>query len=166
MNNSHERNLSSFIFFFTSFSQELCKYTHPKNCLSQKKKKKRQKKKKKLKNRGVWTIHMSENYPVLYSFSHFPHKDCVGTHTPKTIQVSLQLHSHQNICLFKEIKYLQVKHHEACISTPLSLMHNPGFWHGTKNCLIDWVEVLRPSQPIRVMSSMVGLLNHTFTGKA
>ena len=33
-------------------------------------------------------------------------------------------------------------------------------------CLFVCVEVLRPSQPNGVMSSMVGLPNHTFTGQA
>ena len=30
--------------------------------------------------------------------------------------------------------------------------------------LFDWVEVLQPSQPIRIMSSMVSLPNHTYPG--
>ena len=34
------------------------------------------------------------------------------------------------------------------------------------NCLFVCVEVLRPSQPNRVMSSAVSLPNHTFTGQA
>ena len=33
-------------------------------------------------------------------------------------------------------------------------------------CLFVCVEVLRPSQPNRVMSSAVSLPNHTFTGQA
>ena len=33
-------------------------------------------------------------------------------------------------------------------------------------CLFVCVEVLRPSQPSRVMSSVVSLPNHTFTGQA
>ena len=33
-------------------------------------------------------------------------------------------------------------------------------------CLFVCVEVLRPSQPNGVMSSMVSLPNHTFTGQA
>ena len=32
--------------------------------------------------------------------------------------------------------------------------------------MIDWVEVLLPSQPIRVMLSTVSLLNHTFLGQS
>ena len=35
----------------------------------------------------------------------------------------------------------------------------------SKWTLIDLAEVLRPSQPIRVMSSVVSLLNHTFPGQ-
>ena len=34
------------------------------------------------------------------------------------------------------------------------------------HCLFVCVEVLRPSQPNRVMSSAVSLPNHTFTGQA
>ena len=33
-------------------------------------------------------------------------------------------------------------------------------------CLFVCVEVLRPSQPNRVMSSAISLPNHTFTGQA
>ena len=33
-------------------------------------------------------------------------------------------------------------------------------------CLFVCVDVLRPSQPNRVMSSVVSLPNHTFTGQA
>ena len=35
-----------------------------------------------------------------------------------------------------------------------------------KGCLFVCVEVLRPSQPNGVMSCMVSLPNHTFTGQA
>ena len=41
----------------------------------------------------------------------------------------------------------------------------PSFW-STLFCFIVCVEVLRPSQPNGVMSSLVSLPNHTFTGQA
>ena len=41
------------------------------------------------------------------------------------------------------------------------------FWQiRLAQCLFVCVEVLRPSQPSGVMSSAVGLPNHTFTGQA
>ena len=39
------------------------------------------------------------------------------------------------------------------------------FW-AAKIVFFVCVEVLRPSQPTRVMSSVVSLSNHTFTGQA
>ena len=39
-------------------------------------------------------------------------------------------------------------------------------YHIYRICLFVCVEVLRPSQPIGVMSSAVSLPNHTFTGQA
>ena len=42
------------------------------------------------------------------------------------------------------------------------------FWNNmfTITCLFVCIEVLRPSQPNGVMSSVVSLPNHTFTGQA
>ena len=67
----------------------------------------------------------------------------------------------------KEIRCLQAdtRQQEATIrQRPLQ----PFRCTGTKfrRCLFVCVEVLRPSQPNGVMSSMVSLPNHTFTGQA
>ena len=56
----------------------------------------------------------------------------------------------------KAIKCLQVKFSAGCLYTKYMCIF----------CLFVCVEVLRPSQPNRVMSSAVSFPNHTFTGQA
>ena len=71
-------------------------------------------------------------------------------------------HNHNNICLFVLRFY--------CLSFHWVMSSVVAVYLATlllgRLCLLLCVEVLQPSQPNRVMSSVVSLLKHTFTGQA
>ena len=55
---------------------------------------------------------------------------------------------------------------EPCSVARGNILHTPSKWMLSTARLFVCVEVLRPSQPNGVMSSVVSLPNHTFTGQA
>ena len=103
-----------------------------------------------------------------------------GQHFPKSMRPSRRCYSHANslkrpnsnlskiLCLYSLSASL-MKNRSKLRSLSSSFPHvtsGQHFPHYISTGVFVCVEVLRPSQPSRVMSSAVSLPNHTFTGQA